>query len=141
MRGRARRARRNAEVAADLLEAARRAAKRIDDGFSLLDDPRMLDAFRLANRAMALAAVRHRVMLRRLNSSSVAPYADRPLALRPTPGGALRSYVRPWPRPWRPDAGLGAGRMTRRRATTATLAGAQGNLPLVPCVWAIVGHW
>ncbi|HEY7291509.1 MAG TPA: hypothetical protein VH583_16850 [Vicinamibacterales bacterium] len=49
-----------AEVAADLLDAARRAAKRINDGLSLFDDPLVLEAFRLANLAMALAARQRR---------------------------------------------------------------------------------
>src|SRR5437773_9369763 len=66
-----------AEVAADLLDAARRAAKRIDDGLSLLDDPLVLDAFRLANRAMALAARQRRSQETGKSTASLDPPAWR----------------------------------------------------------------
>ena len=49
-----------ADVARELLQAAGRAARRIEDGLALLDDPQALDAFTLANRAMAMAARQRR---------------------------------------------------------------------------------
>jgi hypothetical protein len=48
------------EVAAELLRGAERAAKRIDDGVSLLADPVALEAFRLANEAMAMSSRQRR---------------------------------------------------------------------------------
>lgn len=49
-----------ADVARELLQAADRAARRIEDGLALLDDPKAFDAFTLANRAMAMAARQRR---------------------------------------------------------------------------------
>jgi hypothetical protein len=51
---------RRREVAEALLGEAQRAAARIEDGIALFADPRVLDAFRLMNRAMAEAARRRR---------------------------------------------------------------------------------
>lgn len=47
---------RRREVAEELLSRANIAAKRIEQGIALLDDPTVLEAFRIANRAMAAAA-------------------------------------------------------------------------------------
>ncbi len=51
---------RRREVATAMLAEARRAAERIADGIGLFADPRVLDAFRLMNRALAEAARRRR---------------------------------------------------------------------------------
>jgi len=51
---------RRRDVATALLVEARRAADRIEDGIALLADARVLDAFRLMNRALAAAASRRR---------------------------------------------------------------------------------
>jgi hypothetical protein len=51
---------RRREVATVLLIEARRAVARIEDGIALLADARVLDAFRLMNRALAAAARRRR---------------------------------------------------------------------------------
>jgi hypothetical protein len=83
-----------AEVAADLLEAARRAAKRIEDGLSLLDDPQVLDAFRLANRAMALAARQRRSQETGKSPTSIDGPAWRPFQLAFVLMN-LRSFVTP----------------------------------------------
>ena len=47
---------RHAQTAQDLILAARHAADRIQAGIDALADPQILDAFRIANRAMAAAA-------------------------------------------------------------------------------------
>ncbi len=49
---------RRVETATELLNRAQVAAKRIEDGINLLSDPQCLDAFRIANKAMAKAARR-----------------------------------------------------------------------------------
>ena len=55
--------RRRQEVARELLDRARYAARRIDEGIAKLNDPVCLEAFQLMNRAMAAAArQRHGVM-------------------------------------------------------------------------------
>ncbi len=69
---------RRREVADELVSRATGAAGRIQAGIDLLDDPDLLDAFRIANRAMAAAARR-----RRAQEEGVAPEAADPPAWRP----------------------------------------------------------
>ncbi len=66
------------EVADQLVSQAAVAADRIQAGIDLLDDPDLLDAFRIANRAMAAAARR-----RRAQEEGIAPEAVDPPAWRP----------------------------------------------------------
>lgn len=49
---------RRREIAEELLRRAKHAASRIDDGIALLSDDKCLEAFRIANRAMATAGRR-----------------------------------------------------------------------------------
>jgi hypothetical protein len=70
-----------AEVATDLLQSASRAARRIEAGLALLDDPTALEAFRLTNRAMAMAARQRRAQERNVNPASVEPPQWRPFQL------------------------------------------------------------
>lgn len=91
-----------ADVARELLDSARRAAGRIEDGLAVLDDPQAFEAFRLANRAMAMAAGQ-----RRSQESGIAPDRVTPPEWRPfqlafilmnlrgiaTPGHADRASV------------------------------------------------
>jgi hypothetical protein len=70
-----------AEVVEALLQRARLAAERIDAGLQLLDDEVVFDAFRLANRAMAMAARQRRAMERGVAPSDVDPPAWRPFQL------------------------------------------------------------
>lgn len=55
---------RRATIAQELLQQAEWVADRIEYGVSLLADPLVLDAFRIANRAMAKQARRRRVILK-----------------------------------------------------------------------------
>lgn len=72
--------RKRKETAEELLNRAETAAKRIDAGIELLNDPQVLEAFRLANQAMSMAAQRrHGVMLDK-NPTDVQP-AWRPFQL------------------------------------------------------------
>ena len=59
------------EVADELVIRAARAADRIQAGIDLLDDPDLLEAFRIANRAMAAAARRRRAQEERCAPSDV----------------------------------------------------------------------
>ena len=61
-----------------LLQRARLAADRIDAGLQFLDDGTAFEAFRLANRAMAMAARQ-----RRAQEQGVSPEAADPPAWRP----------------------------------------------------------
>ncbi len=70
-----------AEVAADLLRAAERAASRIEEGIGLLGDPMVFEAFRRANRAMAMAARQRRSQETGVDPQAVAPPAWRPFQL------------------------------------------------------------
>ena len=69
---------RRREVADELVRRAAGAADRIQAGIDLLDDPDRLEAFRIANRAMAAAARR-----RRAQEEGRAPAAADPPAWRP----------------------------------------------------------
>ena len=69
------------EVAAELLRGAERAAKRIDDGLSLLADPVVLDTFRLANEAMAMAARQRRSQETGKAPSQIDPPRWRPFQI------------------------------------------------------------
>lgn len=61
------------EVANELLGRARTAADRIDEGIGLLTDERVLDAFRIANRAMAAAARQRMGVMLGKNPQEVLP--------------------------------------------------------------------
>jgi hypothetical protein len=68
------------EMADELLTRANAAARRIQDGINLLKDPVCLNAFRIANRAMAKAAKRRLGVIQRKSESEVKP-AWRPFQL------------------------------------------------------------
>lgn len=70
-----------AEVAVGLLQRARFAADRIEAGIRLLEDPVAFEAFRLANRTMAMAARQRRAVERGVGPDSVDPPAWRPFQL------------------------------------------------------------
>jgi hypothetical protein len=65
---------RRGEVAKQLLLQARAASDRIDRGLRALDDPQVLDAFRIANRTMAVAARRRQAQIQGKDPAAV----DRP---------------------------------------------------------------
>ncbi len=69
------------EVARELLQSAARAAARIDAGLALLDDPLVLDAFRLANRVMAMAGRQRRAQERGIPPDQVGVQEWRPFQL------------------------------------------------------------
>ena len=69
---------RRREVADELVSRASRTADRIQTGVDLLDDPELLDAFRIANRTMAAASRR-----RRAQDEATAPAAVDPPVWRP----------------------------------------------------------
>ena len=69
------------EVADELVSRAARAADRIQGGIDLLDDLDVLEAFRIANRAMAAAARRRRAQDEGGAPAAVGPPAWRPFQL------------------------------------------------------------
>ena len=69
------------EVADELVSRAARAADRIQAGIDLLDDPDLLEAFRIANRAMAAAARRRRAQEEGRAPAAVGPPEWRPFQL------------------------------------------------------------
>ena len=69
------------EVADELVRRASVAAERIQAGIDLLDDPEVLEAFRIANRAMAAAARRRRAQEEDVAPESVDAPAWRPFQL------------------------------------------------------------
>jgi hypothetical protein len=69
------------EVAETLVGRADLAASRIAGGLTLLDDPLVFDAFRLANRAMAMAARQRRAIERGTEPERVDPPEWRPFQL------------------------------------------------------------
>jgi hypothetical protein len=68
-------------VAKDLLDRAAIAKDRIAAGLSALDDPQVLDAFRIANRAIALAIRQRATYKKNITPESVAPPTWRPFQL------------------------------------------------------------
>jgi hypothetical protein len=68
-------------VAKDLLDRAGIAKDRIAAGLSALDDPQVLDAFRIANRAIALAIRQRATHKKNITPESVAPPTWRPFQL------------------------------------------------------------
>ena len=72
---------RRKEVADQLVTRARRAADRIEAGIALLADPDILEAFRIANRAMAASGRRRRAIEEGKKPHEVSPPAWRPFQL------------------------------------------------------------
>lgn len=72
---------RRREVADELVSRATRVAARIQAGIDLLDDPDLLDAFRIANRAMAAAARRRRAQEEGIRPEAADAPAWRPFQL------------------------------------------------------------
>jgi hypothetical protein len=69
------------DTAKSLLIQAEHAAKRIDAGISMLSEPDVLEAFRLANRTMAMAARRREAIQRSTEPSEVGAPRWRPFQL------------------------------------------------------------
>jgi hypothetical protein len=69
------------EVADGLLDRAELAATRIDAGIALFEDPLVLEAFRLGNRAMAVAARRRQAIERGKKPEDIDPPTWRPFQL------------------------------------------------------------
>lgn len=69
------------EVSDELLSRASLAADRIDAGLQLLDDVKVIQAFRLTNRAMAMAARQRRAQERGVEPAAVPPPEWRPFQL------------------------------------------------------------
>ncbi|HKV40879.1 MAG TPA: DISARM system helicase DrmA [Blastocatellia bacterium] len=70
-----------ASTSAQLMIHAEHAAKRIELGISLLADPDVLEAFRIANRAMGRAARQREAIQRQIDPAAVPPPAWRPFQL------------------------------------------------------------
>ena len=64
---------RRKEVAKELLERARYAAKRIEQGIAVLADPHCFEAFRLMNRAMADSARQRHGIMQNCDPSTIQP--------------------------------------------------------------------
>lgn len=69
------------EVATLLLESADRAASRIEAGIALLEDPVAFEAFKLANRAMGMAARQRRAQERKKSPGDIESQKWRPFQL------------------------------------------------------------
>lgn len=72
---------RRREVASGLMDRADLAARRIEDGLAALDDAQAFEAFRLMNRAMAMAARQRRAMELNREPAKVDPPTWRPFQL------------------------------------------------------------
>jgi Helicase conserved C-terminal domain len=72
---------RRLEVADELLRRAEFSGRRIDDGIRTLEDPIVLEAFRIANRTMAAAARRRQAQIEGKQPSELAPPKWRPFQL------------------------------------------------------------
>jgi len=70
-----------ANTAAELLSRAGYAAKRIEAGIELLKDDKALEAFRIANRTMAIAARRRFGVMKGKDAAAIDPPAWRPFQL------------------------------------------------------------
>ena len=64
---------RHSQTASDLILSARHTADRIQAGIAALADPQLLDAFRIANRAMAAAARQRELIRYQGDASKVQP--------------------------------------------------------------------
>ncbi len=64
---------RREETGQELLQRAQVAARRMLEGIALLDDPHCLEAFRIANRAMATAARRRMGVIQNKRPESIEP--------------------------------------------------------------------
>lgn len=80
-RAKAPKERERAAIAGQLLQRAEAVAARIEQGFAALGDPKVLDAFRLANRVMAQAARQRESHTRLKPPADVDPPAWRPFQL------------------------------------------------------------
>jgi hypothetical protein len=69
------------EVSDELLKRATLAAERIQGGLDVLDEPLSMEAFRLTNRAMAMAARQRRSQERGVAPATVDPPGRRPFQL------------------------------------------------------------
>ncbi len=69
------------EVGLELLKLAEMAARRMETGIASLADPQILEAFRLANKAMAAAARQRTAVIEKSSPEKVRPPAWRPFQL------------------------------------------------------------
>lgn len=69
------------KTACELLDRARRALKRIDEGIEALSDDRALEAFRIANRVMAISTRRRQGTMRKMEEASIPNPSWRPFQL------------------------------------------------------------
>lgn len=72
---------RRAEVAKDLLDRCELARQRIERGIAELEDPLVLEAFRIANRTMAIAARQRSAQLKGWRPDQISPPVWRPFQL------------------------------------------------------------
>jgi hypothetical protein len=72
---------RRLEVADELLRRAEFSGRRIDEGIRALEDPIVLEAFRIANRTMAAAARRRQAQIEAKQPAELAPPRWRPFQL------------------------------------------------------------